>query len=134
MAIILRPRAPIVSRALPVLVIRLFTPGTLPKSWKDICTCGKNKGEECMQGYIELMNDANGKEYIEITEDEIEENVKKWDNTLVGYVMGSKPFYSHIKACVARMWKPIGDMEVYSKENGYVFFKFALAEDCCTIL
>ena len=57
-----------------------------------------------------------------------------WKNTLVGYVLGNKPFYLHLKACVAKLWKPKCSMEVHSRENGYFFFKFGEEEECNRIL
>lgn len=46
------------------------------------------------------------------------------ENTLVGYVTGSKPFYSHIKACVIRMWKPSWNLEVYCTPKRLTTFTF----------
>lgn len=66
--------------------------------------------------------------------EEINENVKRWENTLVAYVLRSKPFYSHLKACLSRMWKLAGNLEVFSKKNWYFFFKFSLGEDCNRVL
>lgn len=31
--------------------------------------------------------------------------MNRWENTLSNYVLGSKPYYFHIKACISRMWK-----------------------------
>jgi len=44
---------------------------------------------------------TEGKQYAQIPKSEILANVEKWKNTLVGYVLGNKPFYLHLKACVA---------------------------------
>jgi len=65
---------------------------------------------------------------------EIAENIDRWANTLVGYVMGSKPFFLHIKACVTRLWKLSCSLEVFTRENGFFFFKFGTSEECDRIL
>jgi len=44
--------------------------------------------------------------------------------------MGDKPFFLHLKACVSRIWRPKGSLEVYSRENNFFFFRFRLKEDC----
>ena len=36
---------------------------------------------------------TDGQEYAVILKSEIEENIGKWTNTLVGYVMDNKPFF-----------------------------------------
>ena len=65
---------------------------------------------------------------------EIDSNAYKWENTLVGYVLGDKPFYMHLKACVHRMWRPSCSLDIFSRENGYFFFKFGTKEECNRIL
>lgn len=64
----------------------------------------------------------------------IEDNVNKWGNTLVGYVMGNRPFYSHLKACVGRLWRTTCSLEIHSRENGFFFFKFGTKEECDRVL
>ena len=56
-------------------------------------------------------------------------NIERWSNTLVGYVLADKAFYSHIKACAGRLWKPSCSLEIFSRENGFFFFKFGSKED-----
>jgi len=65
---------------------------------------------------------------------EIAENVERWNNTLIGYVMGVKKNFLHLKACVSRIWKPKRSFDVYSRVNGYFFFKFGMKEDCVSVL
>lgn len=51
-------------------------------------------------------------------------------NTLVGYVVGNKPFFLHLKSCVSRLWKPTCSLEIFSRKNGFFFFKFSTQEEC----
>ena len=69
-----------------------------------------------------------------ISRSDILDNVNKWSNTLVGYVMGNKPFFTHLKACVSRLWKPDCSLDIYSRENGFIFFRFETKSECDRIL
>jgi len=40
----------------------------------------------------------------------------------------------HIKASVLRMWKPKCSLDIFSRENGFFFFKFGTKEECDRIL
>jgi len=62
---------------------------------------------------------SDGTKVALINNSEIHENVIKWANTLVGYVIGNKPFFSHLKACVGRIWKSDCSLDVFSRENGF---------------
>ena len=57
-----------------------------------------------------------------------------WSNTRVGYVVGNKPFYMQLKACVKRMWNPTCSLEIHSRENGFFFFKFGDSNECDRVL
>ena len=50
-----------------------------------------------------------GKLVAQIPKFEIHPNVYKRKNTLVGYVLGDKPFYKHLKECVGRLCGEKGD-------------------------
>ena len=80
-----------------------FASGSSPITWKDICFQGRKTSEKCHLDYIELNKSADGTGYAKIMKSEIDEDITKWSNTLVGYFMGLKPFFLHIKACVTRM-------------------------------
>ena len=84
--------------------------------------------------FITPVKDKEGNPFALIPKVEILKNVKKWQNTLVGYVIGDKPFYMNLKACVGRMWKLKCSMEVHSRDNGFFFFKFGDWEEGNRIL
>jgi len=52
----------------------------------------------------------------------------------VGYVVGNKPFYMQLKACLTRIWKPTCALEIHLRENGFFSFKFGDAQECDRIL
>jgi len=48
---------------------------------------------------------------------------------MVGYVLGDRPFYMHLKTCVGRLWKPTCSLDVHLRENGYFFSSSLVMED-----
>ena len=79
-----------------------FGPGSSSSSWKDVCIQGRKLGAGCELEFIEPVKNPEGKEYVAILRTEIAENIGRWSNTLVEYVVGDKPFYMHLKACIGR--------------------------------
>ena len=77
------------------------------------------------------MEDKN---FARISRSEIVSNVNKWSNTLIGYVVGNKPFYMQLKGCVNHKWKPTCSLEIHSRVNDFVFFKFGDEGECNHIL
>jgi len=71
---------------------------------------------------------------IKINKTEIDDNINRWDNTLVGYILGDKPYYVHLKACVTRLWKPTCPLEIHTRENGYFLFRFGNKDECNRVL
>lgn len=61
-------------------------------------------------------------------------NQTHWQNTLVGYFIGSRPPYHIVKARAEALWKPTGGMEILTLPAGFYIFHFALAEDRNRIL
>lgn len=41
---------------------------------------------------------------------------KKWENAIVVYVVGPKPYYPYFKEYILRVWKPEDDFSIYSKK------------------
>jgi hypothetical protein len=109
-----------------------FQSGT-PSSWKEICSMGRQVNEDCILQFHAPLIDDKGI-YASIPKSAIDANVNKWCNTLVGYVMGDRPFYSQLKGCVGRLWRPTCSLEIHSRENGYFFFKFGSKDECDRVL
>lgn len=59
---------------------------------------------------------------------------KQWDNAIVVYVVGPKPYYPYFKDYILRVWKPDDDFSIYSKENGFYVIKFNNKKDRDKIL
>ncbi|XP_020243286.1 uncharacterized protein LOC109821513 [Asparagus officinalis] len=95
---------------------------------------GREVNQNCSLEYFPPSIDSKGQLYATIPRSEILLNVDKWNNTLIGYVLGDKPFYSHLKGCVGRLWKLKCSLEIYSRENGFFFFKFGCKEELNRVL
>jgi len=50
--------------------------------------------------------------------------------TIIRYIVGNKPFYLNLKACVTRLWKPSSSLDIHSRENVFSFFKFGDPVEC----
>ena len=85
---------------------------------------GRKLEEDCKLNFAKPLSSSNGNIYTWTDKAEIDDNINRWDNTLVGYVLGEKSYYFHLKACVTRLWKPTCSLEIYSRENEYLFFRF----------
>jgi len=49
-------------------------------------------------------------------------------------VLGDRPYYDHIKACVNILWRPKCLLDIHIRENGFFFFKFGSEEECNRVL
>ena len=57
----------------------------------------KNLEENCEMSFIQPCATSEGDLYAKIDKFEIEANIHRWDNTFVGYVLGDKLYYTHLK-------------------------------------
>ena len=90
-----------------------FIPATSPTSWKDICKLGRNLDEYYKLNYIPRSHDSRDF-YAKIDKSEIEANVQRWKNALVGTkeecnrvckrVHGCLMVVHYLKAMVSRQW------------------------------
>ena len=65
----------------------------------------KKHYDDCVFEFIAPEKSLEGKMFWNIPKSEIFASVEKWQNTLVGYVAGNRPFYVHLKTCVSKTWK-----------------------------
>ena len=86
-----------------------------------MCSMGRHLDDECKLHFVQPKTYPDGSLYAQIDRSEIDDNINRWDNTLVGYVLGNKLYYHHLKACITRLWKPSCSLEIHSRENGYFF-------------
>ena len=75
-----------------------FVSGSSPTTWKDICFHGRKINAGCELEFIEPGKSADGKDVAKILKPVIDENICKWSDTLVGYVIGAKHFFINMKS------------------------------------
>ena len=99
----------------PRLVKHVQKPPMKPKQWrfvpgygstlrKDIHVMGRNLEDQSKLTYVPPHTKSDGINFASINGAEIDININKWNNTLVGCVLGEKPYFLHLKACVFRLW------------------------------
>ncbi|KAL0413312.1 UNVERIFIED_CONTAM: hypothetical protein Sradi_1532900 [Sesamum radiatum] len=64
----------------------------------------------------------NGEVLVRPTQAMIDEGAKHWLTTAVGYFLGRKPYFHHLKAFVQSSWPTL--VSVSATSNGFYFFKF----------
>jgi len=55
-------------------------------------------------------------------------------NTLVGYVLGEKPNFFHLKACVTGLLKPSCSLDIHTRENGCYLSRFGTKDESQRVL
>lgn len=69
-----------------------------------------------------------------IPKDMAEKGIKLWERTLVGSFLDKKVYFPALKQALHRIWKPKGNLEMYSTEEGFFMLRFSLKEDRDKIL
>ncbi|KAL2225759.1 UNVERIFIED_CONTAM: hypothetical protein Sindi_3051700 [Sesamum indicum] len=64
----------------------------------------------------------NGEVAVRPSLDTVRDGAKRWKSTAVGYFMGKRPFYHHLKEFAHSIWPAL--REVTATANGFFFFRF----------
>ncbi|KAL2226400.1 UNVERIFIED_CONTAM: hypothetical protein Sindi_1998700 [Sesamum indicum] len=64
----------------------------------------------------------NGETIVRPSLDTVRDGSKCWKTTAVGYFLGKKPYYHHLKEYAHSMWQAL--REVTATANGFFFFQF----------
>ncbi|KAL2253044.1 UNVERIFIED_CONTAM: hypothetical protein Sindi_0099100 [Sesamum indicum] len=64
----------------------------------------------------------NGEVVVRPSLDTVRDGAKRWKSTAVGYFMGKRPFYHHLKEFAHSIWPAL--REVTATANGFFFFRF----------
>lgn len=102
------------------------------RSWRDVISGAQLSVNFPLTYYAPVIR--NNVKCAEITSSLINSAKLKWDNSVVLYVLGSKPYYPYFKAYIDRVWKPTGSFQIFSKDNGFYVVKFEEKNDCDRIL
>ncbi|XP_042486025.1 uncharacterized protein LOC122066273 [Macadamia integrifolia] len=55
--------------------------------------------------------------------------ISKWNNALVGHLLGKRPTFHYTKEVLLKMWRISGNVEINLPESGVFVFRFNLQED-----
>ena len=61
--------------------------------------------------------------------EEVAKAAKNWDRVLMGYFVGLKPYVSALARYFKKLWMVKGDLQVLSRGNGFLLFKFSKDTD-----
>ncbi|KAL2224793.1 UNVERIFIED_CONTAM: hypothetical protein Sindi_3034800, partial [Sesamum indicum] len=64
----------------------------------------------------------NGEVVVRPSLDTVRDGSKRWKSTAVGYFMGKRPYYHHLKEFAHSVWPAL--REVIATANGFFFFQF----------
>ncbi|KAL2226580.1 UNVERIFIED_CONTAM: hypothetical protein Sindi_2016700 [Sesamum indicum] len=71
--------------------------------------------------YVEPMR-QNGEVVVRPSLDIVRDGSKRWQTTAVGYFLGKRPYYHHLKEYTHSVWPAL--REVNATANGFFFFQF----------
>lgn len=61
----------------------------------------------------------DGRKVVEINHVEVESEYAKWENALIGYVLGGTPSFEEMLKFVYRVWNFVTAPRVYLHDEGY---------------
>ncbi|XP_028550583.1 uncharacterized protein LOC114579597 [Dendrobium catenatum] len=68
-------------------------------------------------------------EIINFPTEDIAEAINEWDQALVGYSLGKRPYYEALLNSVKKLWNLKGSLKLISLSDGFFLFKFSNAKD-----
>ncbi|KAL2240822.1 UNVERIFIED_CONTAM: hypothetical protein Sindi_0723400 [Sesamum indicum] len=87
----------------------------------DKITVAFNNSSRKMLSYIALTM-QNGEVVVRPSLDTVRDGAKRWETTVVGYFLGKRPYYHHLKEFGFSVWPAL--REVTATINGFFFFRF----------
>ncbi|KAL2224849.1 UNVERIFIED_CONTAM: hypothetical protein Sindi_2938700 [Sesamum indicum] len=87
----------------------------------DKITVAFNNSSRKTLSYIALTM-QNGEVVVRPSLDTVRDGAKQWETTAVGYFLGKRPYYHHLKEFAFSVWPAL--REVTATTNGFFFFRF----------
>lgn len=110
------------------------TTGATLQAWGNVSIENRKSNPELLKFKFFETSEVDGLKSSICPDGEINRNVEQWSSTIVGFVLERRPYYVNLKRDLLRQWKPVGSLDVYSRENGIFLFKFSLEDDCARVL
>ena len=92
-------------------------------SFFQICAGDHRSEATCRLTYIPPVIKPNGLLVGLACSSAIATAATRWENTLVGYVVGERPSLGRLRACIQQLWKLPVDASVFPQDNDFFFFK-----------
>ncbi|KAK1309974.1 hypothetical protein QJS10_CPA08g00991 [Acorus calamus] len=103
------------------------------QSWGSLFSAGIPPPKIGSLRYIEPSTDGQNV-VAALNPSTYEKNVKRWDQAVVGYVIGKIPVYIPFLQFLKRLWKPKGEIKLLLHGNGFFTVRFDLFEDLNSVL
>ena len=85
-----------------------------------------NNSSRKMLSYIAPLT-QNGEVVVRPSLDTVRDGAKRWKTTAVGYFLGKRPYYHHLKEYAHSVWPAL--REVTATVNGFFYFQFKTVID-----
>lgn len=105
---------------------------TASRAWSEVVK-GNNIPTSILLKFYQ-PRELNSVQCAKMSDEVVLKAKKQWDNAIVVYIVGPKPYYPFFKDYIHRFWKPVEEFSTYSKENGFYVIKFNNKQDCDKIL
>ncbi|XP_019248632.1 PREDICTED: uncharacterized protein LOC109227894 [Nicotiana attenuata] len=76
----------------------------------------------------------DGIKIVKLNQQEMEQQCKKWETTLIGYVMGGNPTFKEMLKFAYGVWNSVTTPTVLLHDDGYFIFRFESIEDKLQIM
>ncbi|PKU65629.1 RNA exonuclease 1 [Dendrobium catenatum] len=77
---------------------------------------------------------APGQKKLSFNVNDLSEGKTIWDNALIGYSLGPRPYYERLLKAMQKLWPLKGSMSLLSMADGFFLLKFTSPEDLEAIL
>ncbi|XP_059627006.1 uncharacterized protein LOC132269779 [Cornus florida] len=111
----------------PTVSIERQTPLSPRHSWRS-CFEGSDATSFINLQYIPPGEGSK----VSITEEDVADEILYWTDSVVGYVMGKRPYYPHFKAFIEKHWSK--DVTLVYLKNGFFMVRFQHSDDVQKVL
>ncbi|KAK1297666.1 hypothetical protein QJS10_CPB15g01195 [Acorus calamus] len=98
------------------------------KSWAQLFPSQTRRQSNTLLSSVELGT-HEGQKFVVCEEEDLKEMDTHWALSLVGYVIGKKPYYKPFVDFLHRLWRPKGNMEILMRNGGFFIAKFSDEDD-----
>lgn len=95
----------------------------MKRNWADVAAPNREKAAGAELTYVVPMVD-DGKKVVHFEEDDVIEELNRWNKALIVYVLDAKPSFHVIKQFVERKWGKFGEIKIYLLKTGVFVMEF----------